>query len=419
MFDKTLITRRAAIHGAVLLALLLSTFFTATGSTAYARGMALAPVVPTSVFATDGAFSDHVQVSWTAVVDATYYEVYSNTADDSSTATLLGSPAASPFDDMTATPDTTYWYFVKACNVDGCSDFSASDSGFSATTVVIPAVPADVSATDGTFADHVEVSWTAVTGAATYEVYRNTSSDSATATLLDSPMAPPYEDMTAAPATLYWYFAKACNSAGCSDFSTPDTGYAGTLTVSTATFVSRGGQDGWVVEWTERSNKGGKVNRTAAVLNLGDSAADRQFRSILSFDTSTLPDNAFITGATLEIRRNRVVGRNPFYTLGNLLVDVAMPYFGTSALLAPEDFQAPAGMAAVGKFTKRPDSARWHSAVLNSTAYPFINLAGTTQFRLEYRRGDNDNAKPDLLKFFSGNGPVAYRPVLTIEYYTP
>ena len=102
-----------------------------------------------------------------------------------------------------------------------------------------------------------------------------------------------------------------------------------------------------------------------------------------------------------------------------LLADIAMPYFGTSADLMPEDFQAVANAAAVGKFTKKPDSARWHSATLAPAAYPFVNLAGTTQFRLEYKRGDNDNAKPDILKFFSGNGPTAFRPMLIIEYYAP
>jgi hypothetical protein len=35
-------------------------------------------------------------------------------------------------------------------------------------------VPANVTASDGTFSDRVVVSWSAATGASTYEIFRNT-----------------------------------------------------------------------------------------------------------------------------------------------------------------------------------------------------------------------------------------------------
>ncbi len=86
-------------------------------------------LAPTGVSASDGTYTDKVQVSWNASSGATYYEVYRNTPTPAATSPL-GSPSASPYDDMSGTAGTTYWYFIKACNTAGCSGFSSSDSGY-------------------------------------------------------------------------------------------------------------------------------------------------------------------------------------------------------------------------------------------------------------------------------------------------
>ena len=69
----------------------------------------------------------------------------------------------------------------------------------------------------------------------------------------------------------------------------------------TATYSSIGAQDGFILESAENSSVGGTANATSAAFKLGDSASDRQYRAILSFDTSALPDNAVVTRATLRI----------------------------------------------------------------------------------------------------------------------
>jgi len=185
-------------------------------------------------------------------------------------------------------------------------------------------------------------------------------------------------------------------------------------------FASVGSQDGWILESSETSNIGGMVNATTGILILGDDAADRQYRSILAFNTSVLPDKAVITRAVLKIKRQGIVGTNPFSTHTALRVDIRKPYFGTSASLAGSDFQAVAGLNAVGTFGKTPAAGAWYSANLGKGAYPYINLKGTTQFRLRFARDDNDDRGADYLKFFSGNyATTAYRPQLVIEYYVP
>lgn len=87
------------------------------------------PGAPIGVSATDGTRCDGVQIVWNATPDAADYEVWRNTIDDNTSATMIASGVAPlSFDDTTAgTGDLFYW--IKACNVSGCSPFSASDVG--------------------------------------------------------------------------------------------------------------------------------------------------------------------------------------------------------------------------------------------------------------------------------------------------
>jgi hypothetical protein len=70
---------------------------------------------------------------------------------------------------------------------------------------------------------------------------------------------------------------------------------------------------------TEISNVGGTPAR-ARVLFLDD--ARQQYRSILSFNTAVLPDDASISAVTLKIMRSSLAGTDPFTTHGNILADV-------------------------------------------------------------------------------------------------
>ena len=74
-------------------------------------------------------------------------------------------------------------------------------------------------------------------------------------------------------------------------------------------------------------------------------------------------------------------------------------------------------MNSVGTIQNNPVGG-WYWALLDNTAYPYINLAGVTQFRLGFQIDDNDDRGDDYLKFYSGNYNVLEdRPQLLIEYY--
>ena len=207
---------------------------------------------PTGVSASDGTTTNGVIVTWGAVTGASYYQV--SRADTLAGAkTVLGSwQTALAYTNTTALAMTNYYYFVTAA-VDGSggygSAYSAGDVGYRA--LPVPAAPTGVSATDGTSTNLITVSWTAVSGASSYEVWRGTTSSSASATSLATGVsALTYSDSTASPGTRYYYWLKAVNTSGSSSFSASDTGYLG-LSSPTAVSATDGTSTTTVtVTWT-------------------------------------------------------------------------------------------------------------------------------------------------------------------------
>lgn len=185
----------------------------------------------------------------------------------------------------------------------------------------------------------------------------------------------------------------------------------------TVQFVSGGMWDGWVLESSRAGNVGGAVNASAPTVRLGDDAANRQYRAILSFDTSLLPDNAVVQAVALTLRKSgALTGSNPFTTMGNLLVDIRKGSFSSRALTVT-DFQATPSAVAVGMVGKTAVSG-WHVARFNAVGRSKLNKAGLTQVRLYFQKGDNGNRRADFLSFASGDS-ASGRPQLTVTYALP
>lgn len=89
------------------------------------------PPPPVNVSASDGMYVDKVKVTWTASLAATSYTVYRATSLSRLARKItLGTASETFFNDTTATPGTTYYYWVKASNTYGTSDFSSYDAGY-------------------------------------------------------------------------------------------------------------------------------------------------------------------------------------------------------------------------------------------------------------------------------------------------
>ncbi|MBB1093057.1 trypsin-like peptidase domain-containing protein [Rhodopseudomonas palustris] len=92
-------------------------------------------------------------------------------------------------------------------------------------TPVLPAIPLNVFASDGSYTGKVRVSWEAVNSATSYQVFRCTSSSINTCGNGYVTSNSTYDDYSARIRTRYYYRVKACNTAGCSDYSDYNTGY--------------------------------------------------------------------------------------------------------------------------------------------------------------------------------------------------
>ena len=102
------------------------------------------PAPPANVLASQGNFTDKVVVNWNTVDGADKYQVWRNDSDDSSSAATLSTELSeTTFTDTTATVNLDYYYWVKAKNTNGWSDFGESALGFS-TDSTRPIKPSNV-----------------------------------------------------------------------------------------------------------------------------------------------------------------------------------------------------------------------------------------------------------------------------------
>ncbi len=182
------------------------------------------------------------------------------------------------------------------------------------------------------------------------------------------------------------------------------------------TILSSGTEDGWVLESKASSNVGGSYNATNTTFLVGDDVTNRDYRSILHFNTNGIPSNAVITSVMLRIKQESITGIDPFRSHGNLIVNIKKPSFRTASL-AKTDYEEAPDATWVATFGPIPFD-NWYDAYLSDTAFQYINRTGTTQFRLQFLNGDDHDSIADYIAFFSGNSATD-QPQLIITYYTP
>jgi hypothetical protein len=184
------------------------------------------------------------------------------------------------------------------------------------------------------------------------------------------------------------------------------------------TFYSVAAQDGRLFESTETSNVGGTGNstdNTTASLRVGDFSDDTQYKTLVSFDTSSIPDTATITAATLRIKRGTISGTSPFTTHGTCTVDMSNAFGGATAFAAA-DFQAAATTSGVATMSAPGSDGTFSTGTLSAAGRTAINKTGTTQFRAYMTLDDNDDLGSDYIGFYSGEAASGNRPELVITY---
>ena len=187
-----------------------------------------------------------------------------------------------------------------------------------------------------------------------------------------------------------------------------------------ATFTSIANDDGWVRESSESSNVGGRNNSGnsgSGALRAGDNRRDRQYKGVVSFDTSSIPNGATILAATLRLRRGTVNGTNPFSTHGTCWVDIHSGGLGGSQALANSDFEAAASVAKTASLSSAAADGDWSEANFDPVGLTAVNKGGATQLRFYFDLDDNDDGGNDYVGYYSGNnGTAANHPQLIVTY---
>jgi BNR repeat-like domain len=192
------------------------------------------------------------------------------------------------------------------------------------------------------------------------------------------------------------------------------------VTLTTTTFTSVAAEDGYILESGEFTSVGGTANSTdnsTSAIRLGDDRKDKQFTSILSFDTSPVPDGAVIQSITLRLRRGTVVGTNPLTTHGQVNADIRNGGFNGNVALETADFQASATAFSVCVLSNAANNGDWSECNLNTAALVALNKTGKTQIRIALSTDDNDDGGDDYIGYYSSNNATAANhPQLIVTY---
>ena len=215
---------------------------------------------PTGVDASDGTYTNKVEITWNSVSGASYYRVYQ--ADSPGGAkTALGSwQSSTTYDDYEVTPGTHYFYFVKAATSNSganASPYSDYDEGHAYLDPTLPA-PTGVTASDGNWSQLVYIYWNSVSGASHYKVYRADSPTGTKTAVSSWQTNRSFYDHDVTQDVTYYYFVKAATSnsgANASPYSDYDEGFCTTiLSAPTGVDASDGESRIWVrISWNSVS----------------------------------------------------------------------------------------------------------------------------------------------------------------------
>jgi fibronectin type 3 domain-containing protein len=177
---------------------------------------------PSSISASDGAYASYIYISWSSVTGAAGYYIYRSTAS-SGAYTLAGQSKTINFNDSVATSDT-YYYKVAAYDGNGRIGYLSSYSDYGYRQRL--SYPSGISASNGTYSDCILISWTGVSTAGGYYIFRakNTSLlDSMK--LIDSTSKMFYYDSVKTGDTYYYSLVSYNGDGRQSAKSSPVSGY--------------------------------------------------------------------------------------------------------------------------------------------------------------------------------------------------
>ena len=340
-----------------------------------------APAIPAAPRVTIGnsSASGKPQLTWAAVDGAAKYEIYRST-QQSTGFTLLGTTTSTNYVNTGAAVGKTYYYKVRALNVDGAAGaYSSTVSG--AAKAVAPAAPTvTMTYSDG---GKPKLTWSAVSGAASYRVYRSESRGTGYS-LLGTTTSTSYVNTGAAVGKTYYYRVKAVNSAGTSAYSNIVSGTA--RTPAPAAPVLKGGT----------SSASGKPQLTWAAVNgaakydvYRSNSADGTFSKVGSTDKTTYVNTGAVKGVTY-FYKIRAVGASGASGFSNTVaIHVAGVVKAPAAVVLSGIKADAAGITVTWKTTANADTYNVLRRDASNTAWKVIarGVSGTSYKDTTVARG--------------------------------
>lgn len=186
-----------------------------------------------------------ITLKWAVISNATSYELWINTEDNLNTAQLINNNITnSSYTIFDLINGTIYYFWIRAKNENGISDFSSSTSGKPSISLSIPSSPKIESVIAGS--QQIIINWSKEDAATTYEIWINTLNDSNSAIPYHVNIATlSYTINNLVNETTYYIWVRSRNSLGISNFSDPviskpkknTNAYLSKITVSTSQLV--------------------------------------------------------------------------------------------------------------------------------------------------------------------------------------
>lgn len=173
---------------------------------------------PNLVEASDGTYTDRIDVSWNAIEGALRYEVSRSTFLRHMYIPIAFTTELQ-FSDYQIQASQYYYYKVRACLESDCGPFSEPDVGSWEI-----GVPEGAYATRGRFADKIRIEWNRVENATLYYVYRSDDPENLDA-LLYMGYEPFLDDFGALSGKTYYYHVRALTTSTGSALTDPLPGY--------------------------------------------------------------------------------------------------------------------------------------------------------------------------------------------------
>jgi|GEM_PF-2044344 len=210
--------------------------------------------------AVQAASSDYIsnEITWTPVTGASGYLVYRSVSIDSGFENI-GETGLTAYSDGGLTTGTTYYYQIKAYTGTG-PDMIESAASVTVSAMPAPAAPVNLKAVSGGYSS-INLTWTAVTGATGYTVYRSTSSSSGFAYLATSAAAG-YTNKNLTTGTVYYYQIRAYTLVGTTKVYSSFTSTASAKPVTAAPAGLKAVSTGYnsiKLTWTASSGASGYV----------------------------------------------------------------------------------------------------------------------------------------------------------------